>query len=227
MRLKTMLLNEFRFLWKYGIIALYLIFTLIYLSLLAALPASVREMTALVLVFTDPAAMGLFFMGAVVLLEKSQHVESSLSVSPIKIEEYIIAKIIPMAIIACLVAFVLCLYAQVKIVSCLIDVAMASLLFSLCGLSVGVNIRSLNSFMIATVPFEITLCLPPLFYLFGLVHSPLWLIHPRVAAIYLISGQSQLGFPAFVSIMLWIFPVFIFCKKAVAKSFVSLEGIKL
>ncbi|MDK2905268.1 MAG: fluoroquinolone transport system permease protein, partial [Eubacteriaceae bacterium] len=72
MRLKTMLLNEFRFLWKYGIIALYLIFTLIYLSLLAALPASVREMTALVLVFTDPAAMGLFFMGAVVLLEKSQ-----------------------------------------------------------------------------------------------------------------------------------------------------------
>ncbi|WKY44017.1 ABC transporter permease [Eubacteriaceae bacterium ES2] len=227
MRLKIMLLNEFRFLWKYGIIALYVVFTLIYLGLLAALPTSVREITAVLLVFTDPAAMGLFFMGAVVLLEKSQHVESSLSVSPIKIEEYIIAKIIPMMIIACLVALALCLYAHVNIILSLIGVAFSSVLFSLCGLSVGVNIKSLNSFMIATVPFEIILCLPPLLYLFGLIQSPLWLIHPGVSAIALISGQSQLGFPAILSIVFWIFPVFVYCKKAAAKSFISLEGIKL
>lgn len=227
MRLKNLILSEFLFLWKYGIIALYVIFSIIYLCLLVAIPTSARGVTVVLLVFTDPAAMGLFFMGAVVLLEKSQHVESSLSVSPIKIEEYIIAKILPMMTVGCIVAVILCLYANVNILLVIIGVAFSSVLFSLCGLSVGANIKSLNGFMIATVPFEIILCVPPILYLFGVIQRGIWLFHPGVSAIYLISGKSEQWYFAIMSIILWIFPIFICCKKAVAKSFVTMRGVKL
>ncbi|HCT90783.1 MAG TPA: ABC transporter permease, partial [Lachnospiraceae bacterium] len=43
--------------------------------------------------FSDPAAMGLFFMGAVVLLEKGQHTPCAVAVSPVRAMEYIAAKV--------------------------------------------------------------------------------------------------------------------------------------
>ncbi len=227
MRLRNLIYNEFYFLWKYGIIALYGIFTVIYLCLLGAIPISAKAATATVLVFTDPTAMGLFFMGAVILLEKSQRVESSLGVSPITISEYIIAKTVSIMVTGCVVAIILCLYANTLTLPCIVGVALSSVLFSLCGLIVGANINSLNGFMIATVPFEIILCLPPILYLFGVIKSSLWLIHPGVAAIRLISGRIDLWQIAVVSITIWIIPAFALCKKAVAKSFVSMGGAKL
>ncbi len=227
MRLNNLVIGEFFFLWKYGIIVLYAIFTVFYLCLLGAIPVSARETAATILIFTDPAAMGLFFMGAVVLFEKSQRVESSLGVSPIKISEYVVAKIVPMMLIGCTVAAVLSVFARTYTSACLIGVALSSVLFSLCGLAVGSNIRSLNGFMIATLPFEIILCVPAILYQFDVIKAPGWLIHPGVAAIYLIGGQMELWYVAVLSILIWILPIYILCKTAVKKSFVSMGGAKL
>lgn len=227
MRLKNLIIGEFFFLWKYGIIVLYAIFTMFYLCLLGAIPVSARETTATILIFTDPAAMGLFFMGAVVLFEKSQRVESSLGVSPIMISEYVVAKIVPMMLIGCTVATVLCVFSHTYTSVCLIGVALSSILFSLCGLAVSSNIRSLNGFMIATLPFEIMLCVPAILYQFGVIESSTWLVHPGVAAIYLIGGQTELWYMAALSILIWILPIYILCKKAVNKSFISMGGAKL
>lgn len=228
MRLKNLILGEFRFLLKYGIIALYGIVTAIYLCLLATIPQSAREITTVILVFTDPAAMGLFFMGAVVLFEKSQRVESSLGVSPIRISEYIIAKTVPFLIVGTAVSLVLSIFAEREnLVLILIGVALSSALFSLCGLCVGSNTRSLNSFMIATVPFEIFLCVPPILLVFGVIKSKLWLIHPGVAAIKLIKADQSLWYVAVLSLVLWIVPVYFLCKKAVMKSFRVMGGAKL
>lgn len=228
MRIKHLIYAEFRFLLRYGIIPLYGILTVVYLFLLAAIPESARESTAVILVLTDPAAMGLFFMGAVVLLEKSQRVDSSLSVSPIKISEYIIAKVIPLMLVGTAVAAVLCLFAGMKsMFLVLLGVSFSSILFSLCGLIVGVNIKSLNSFTIATVPFEIILCVPSLLYFFGVLTSKLWLLHPGVAAVILIRGNQNLSGIALLTLILWCVPAFFLCKKAVHKSFCKMEGAKL
>lgn len=47
MRIKNLICSEFRFLLKYGIIALYGIFTAVYLCLIAAIPHRVKEITLL------------------------------------------------------------------------------------------------------------------------------------------------------------------------------------
>lgn len=94
-------------------------------------------------------------------------------------------------------------------------------------MSVAANIKSLNGFMIATVPFEVVLCLPPILYLFGVINSDLWLIHPGVAAISLIMGKSELWYLAVLGVVVWISPAFLMCKKSVKKSFASMGGAKL
>lgn len=228
MRLKNLICGEFRLLMKYGIIFLYLIFTLIYLCLLAAIPKSAREITAVILVFSDPAAMGLFFIGAMVLFEKSQRVESSLGVAPIKLSEYVVAKVVPLMIIGIFVGLILCVFAGItKLALVLPGVAFSSVLFSLCGLMVGSNIKTLNGFMIAMVPFEVFLCLPAILSLFGVLSSSLWILHPGVAAIELIQGKQEHWVIALLVLIVWIIPAFFLCKSMVSKSFRRMGGAKL
>ena len=85
MRLKGLLLGDIKFQIKYGIYFLYVAITVIYLVILSFVPSSVKKVTASIIIFTDPAVLGLFFMGAIVLLEKSQRVLPSLAISPVKL----------------------------------------------------------------------------------------------------------------------------------------------
>lgn len=70
MRRGSLFLWDIRFQAKYGFYFLYAALTVIYGVVLFAVPEGWREKTAAILIFSDPASMGLFFMGAIVLLEK-------------------------------------------------------------------------------------------------------------------------------------------------------------
>lgn len=130
MRLRALIRAELHFLARYGILLLYAVFTAAYLCLLAALPAAVRETAAVVLIFTDPAAMGLFFMGAAVLFEKSQRVDAALSVSPVTVEEYAAGKVIALLCVGLAVAAVLGAFARLpQLPLALAGTALASVLF--------------------------------------------------------------------------------------------------
>lgn len=228
MRVTKLVHNEFRFLFKYGILFLYFVFTVCYLCLLATIPENAKQITAVILVFTDPAAMGLFFMGAVVLLEKSQRVSNSIAVTPVLKSEYVFAKIFTMMVTGCVVGIILCLFAEIKNIFIVITgIAFSSILFSLVGLLVALKVETLNGFMLATVPFEIVICLPPILYLFKILKSPLWNFHPGVAAINLIQGNSNYIAIDFISVIVWCIIAFYFCTKAVEKSFVKLGGSSL
>lgn len=278
-RLFHLLMSEFRFLTKYGILLIYGVFTIFYVGLLLFIPntassietgkLSARSITAIILIFTDPAAMGLFFMGAIILLEKSQRVESSLAVSPINVSEYIWGKVCALMVVGLIVAFILKIFASIgssstadfstgfsstpssglgavsgvatsadgvqeslvstacSMLTLILGVCLSSVLFSLCSLIVASHITSLNKFIIAIVPFEIILCLPPLLFIFGVLQNPLWYIHPGVAAIELIGGKTRYWQFAVISLLLWNLLVYFVCKKAVKKSFIKMDGAKI
>lgn len=71
MRLKALLRGDIRFQYKYGFYFIYLLFSVLYIGLLYAFPEKWRGKAAILMIFSDPAAMGLFFMGAIVLFEKA------------------------------------------------------------------------------------------------------------------------------------------------------------
>lgn len=111
MRLYKMVCTELLVLGKNGIVVLYGIVTLLYLFVLSMVPEQSRKIVAVIVIFTDPVTLGLFLMGAIILMERNQRLTDIYSVTPIKIHEYILAKVIPMLIIGMFSSLVLGLYA--------------------------------------------------------------------------------------------------------------------
>lgn len=227
MRLKNLIIGDVKFQFKYGFYFVYVIFTAIYISLVFLFPPAWREKAAAIMIFSDPAAMGLFFMGAIVLLEKSERVLNSIAVSPVKIEEYIFSKVISLGAISTGVGMFIALGANS---SNLLVVALGTFLgssfFTLLGLIVAANISSLNQFLVATVPIELICFLPPIWYLFG-YNKAFMLIHPGCILIRLISGNSEQLLLLLVILIIWIGLIYIITYKYIKRMFQSVGGIKL
>lgn len=167
MRLKSLILWDMKFQIKYGFYLLYGILTALYLILLSAMPQPWQNHAAAVLIFSDPAAMGLFFMGAIVLLEKSQRVPFALAVSPVTAAEYVIAKVISLCAIALVAAAVLAGAARVEnLLYTLAGTALAGMMFTLIGIIIAAKITSLNQFILWMVPVEAVGLVPALVHLF-------------------------------------------------------------
>ncbi|MCI5900918.1 MAG: hypothetical protein MRZ74_00090 [Blautia sp.] len=137
MRFKNLLLWDMKFQRRYGFYLLYGILTAFYVVLLFSVPQSWKKNAAAILIYSDPAAMGLFFMGAIILLEKSQRVTSFFAVSPIRVLEYVCSKILSLSIIALLVAAVLAAVADLgSFLSVLTGTFLSSTVFTLLGIMI-------------------------------------------------------------------------------------------
>lgn len=107
MRLRKLFSADLRFMARYGFFFLYAVLTAVYIVVLSVIPAHWRKTAAVILIFSDPAAMGLFFMGAIILLERSQRTPCAVAVSPVRPAEYILAKAASLAVLSLAVAAVL------------------------------------------------------------------------------------------------------------------------
>lgn len=218
---------ELGFAARYGIAPLYGLITVIYLVLLSVMAESARAAAGGVIILTDPAAMGLFFMGAMVMLEKSQRVNCALAVSPVRAEEYIAAKSLALMGLGLLVGLIVGGYAGINAAGVLLSVALGSFMFSMLGIIVACASVSLNQFLILSIPVEIITFVPALFYWFGALRSPLWLAHPAVAAIALLGPGRGLWPWAAASLLVWDAVVFLWCRRTVQRYFEALGGGKL
>ena len=227
MRIKPLLLGDIRFQFRYGFYGIYLVFSLVYIGVLYALPQAWRGDAALVMIYTDPAAMGMFFMGAIVLFEKSEHVLDSLAVSPAGALEYVLSKLLSIGTISTIVAFTIA--ASIGILHnpllFLTSVFLSSCLFSAVGLIAACKIKTLNQFFLAVVPAEILATVPAVVWLFWLP-SDILLLHPGVSMLMLCSGRGM-ALPAFASLLLWTGLFVWLAKNTVHKMLQSVGGVKL
>ncbi len=226
MRLRSLFLLDMRFQAKYGFYFLYAVLTIIYVIVLLAVPESWRENIAAILIFSDPASMGLFFMGAIVLLEKNQHTPCAFAVSPVRAEEYIAAKSGSLSVISLVVAAVLALTADMdRIHIVLSGTVISSVVFTLLAIIIATQITSLNQFILWTVPIEMICFVPAILHLFKI--TPLWLRHyPINACMEMVSGHD----PSIAGIFLvtaLLAILFYLTKYCVLKMWSSTGGVKL
>jgi len=226
-RLLRLTLGELRFTVQYGILPLYGLLMVIYLVLLAVMPAPARANAAATVILTDPAAMGLFFMGAMVMLEKSQRVHNALAVSPVRVWEYITAKAVALMGIGLVVGLVVGAYAGLPLLGVLLSVLLGSILFSLLGMVVATRSISLNQFLIFSVPFELVTFTPALLYWFHAVQSPLWLAHPGVAVMALFNRDPSLWPWAVLSLIVWDGLSMLWARRAAQRYFSEIGGGRL
>ncbi len=227
MRMKALFLGDVRFQLKYGFYYIYLFFSMLYIGLLFALPLEWRQTAAILMIFSDPAAMGLYFMGAIVLFEKSERVLNSVAISPVKPYEYVISKLCSIGCISTIVAVAIGASSNVisKPFYFIIGVFLCSCLFSAIGLIFACRISSLNQFVIATIPAELLINLPAIAWLFGYQKS--WLLfHPGVSLIELCKGSSR-ALPALIILLLWTLFFTVLAERIVKKMLKSVGGVKL
>ncbi len=227
MRIKALLKGDISFQYKYGFYFLYIFFSAIYIGLLFTLPESWRGEAALLMIFTDPAALGLYFMGAIILLEKSERVLDSIAISPVKPVEYVLSKLLSISIISTVVGILIGMAGGVisNVFYFCAGVFLGSFLFSAVGLIIAANIPTLNAFIIATIPASFFISVPAIAYLFGVKKA--WMIlHPGVSMIELCtSGQNAL--PALLVLIAWTALLFLLSSQVVRRMLLSVGGVKL
>lgn len=226
MRLCKLILWDIRFQIKYGFYFLYFVLTVAYIFILSVLPEVWQENIAAILIFSDPAALGLFFMGAIILLEKSQRVPCALAVSPIKVSEYVLSKIVSLGTVSIGVAFIIAVSVGAKNL-CWVAVGtiLSGTIFTLLGIIVATKISSLNQFVLWMVPIELIGFVPAILHLMKL--SPAFLrYYPSNVCVSMISGEA----PAFGGLMVVIVLLAVlmyFSCRCVLKMWRRLGGIKL
>ena len=227
MRIRSLFFGDIRTQFKYGFYFLYIVFSLIYIALLFVFPQSWREKAALIMILTDPSALGLYFLGAIVLYEKSEKVLDSIAISPVKPYEYVLSKVGSLAVISTLSAFAIRLSADIQADPILfaIGVFLASCLFSSVGLMIACKIKTLNQFIIATIPAEIIIFLPPILWFFG-ARTDYLSLHPAVCMVRLCTGDgSALG--SIIILSVWVIAFIFLASKVFKKELQSVGGMKL
>jgi fluoroquinolone transport system permease protein len=201
--------NDIRFQYRYGFYLLYLVVSIVYAGVLLAAPQSWRPLAAAVILFSDPAALGMFFMGGIVLFEKSERTLDFLFVSPLTTGEYLWAKVLSLAVVSTLAGLAIQAVAiQKGTVILAAALFSGSVLFSLTGLATAARVRSLNRFFMTIAPITLVLWIPPFMVLgqrLNLWHLPgpeaIWNLHPGTALFQLmLDGKAK----HLITIAAWI-----------------------
>ena len=229
MRKVNVIKGDMFFQWKYGFYMLYLLMIIIYYVIFSFLTGNVKDTIVSICVYSDPAAMGMFFMGALILLEKSQRITNTIAISPVTVEEYILGKIVSVGIISEIVGVILMIQGHTEnYFFCAIGIFAGSVIFSLCGIIVGAKIESLNQYIIGTLPFEIIGFVPVILYRIGFMwDNKLMIIHPGCSVMRLIEGDTEMAVGAVASIVIWIILLFWRADISVRKMFRKSGGVKL
>ncbi|MCI4671392.1 MAG: ABC transporter permease [Bacteroidia bacterium] len=175
---------------RYQILTVLMGITSIYLLLFWLVP-EIRYMELLILIiFSDPALLGLTFIGALVLFEKGERTLDAMVVTPIKDWQYIWSKAISLTISSTVVAILLALAGHgldLNYLTFVSNLILTSLLYVLLGFILVSRSESLNEYVIKLAVILLPISLP-LLNLFGLTDSLILYLIPSQASLLLFQG---------------------------------------
>ena len=198
---------------KYGFYFLYLVISAFYIAVLLLLPPGVRQLGAALIIWSDPAGLGFFFIGGIILLEKGEGLHSYFSILPVTTGEYLWSKVLSLSVISTLTGLVIAsvgLRGEVGYLFLVSGLLAGSALFTLFGLAVGSVSRSVNHYMALGVPVGIVLLGPSFLPVLGVSH-PLLELLPATLLLRALYAAAGLAVPyseplALAGLLLWLVP---------------------
>lgn len=151
MRAFSIFTFDIRYQIKYGFYFLYAVISLLYLGILLFLPESMARPAAAIIILTDPAALGFFFIGGMILLERGEGIHTYFSILPTLNREYVLSKVLSLSIISTMVALFIATIMFRSEVNCLLlslGVFAGASVFTLFGLAVGTVAKSINHYIV-------------------------------------------------------------------------------
>ncbi|MEM1324343.1 MAG: hypothetical protein AAGI23_00235 [Bacteroidota bacterium] len=185
---------DLKLLQKYQVVLISIIVTAVYVGVFKGLSnlGNVDQLLIL-LIFNDPALLGFLFVGVLILFEKSEHTLQALSVTPIKLHNYLLSKTIVLTIIG-----VLCCYAMVIAtrgtdvhwLSFTLASLFATFIFSMFGFIAVADQNNFNKYILKATGIILGLALPFLGY-FEVLPNWLFWVFPTWAPIQLYDLSFQ------------------------------------
>lgn len=226
MKLRRLVCGDIYSQWKYGFYFIYLVSTVIYAFGITVLSDNWKHNAATIMIYFDLAAMGLSFMGAIVLLEESQKAFRAIAISPVKVSEYILAKIFSLMFISCVAVLILGIAAGSRNLSgIIIGTVLISSIFTMFGIMAVMKIANSNQFLIVIMPTEILCFALPIARLPTDLPEILWFF-PSMAYTNLTIGYSQNPFLGLVLVFAANSVLYPAIHKIVPKMWRNIEGVE-
>ena len=228
-RLYHAFLSDVRYQWRYGFYFIYGFMTVCFIIVLRLLPDSWRETALVATLLADPALLGLFFIGGLMQLERGEGILDALFSSPLRPWEYIISKALSLGMISTLVSVIVALGSgvpNVKFAVLVPAILFGSMCFTLIGLAVSVNLRSMNAFLSVDGLWEAVLLLPPVLLMFNVSFTPLEFF-PGSVVLRLIqasAGAHPMSALIFVELLIWMGIAFWFAQRRLVSALSRLGG---
>lgn len=210
MRFLSTLKNDIRFQITYGFYFLYAFFSFVYSIALMLTPFEYKHMVASLIILTDPAMLGVFFIGGIWLLEKGEGLHCFWSISPLRSFEYVFAKSISLAFLSTIAGDIIVLIGMghtADFILLSICVFLGAIVFNFIGLIVASYARSVNHYMMIVVLPTVFLSIPPILGAFGITH-PILRLFPGTALLHIIADSidttSKIDSLSWIVLILWL-----------------------
>lgn len=186
-RLATLIVHDMRLQYRYGIYLAYAFVIALYVGILVSVGPWLPAWGPALIIFTDPAALGFFFLGALMMLEKSERVRTALAVAPLSAADYYLAKLVTLtglALVSCAI-LMLFLHQSADPALLLLTVALTSIQYVGIGVPIALTFRTVNGYLIGSAGFLTPVIAPG--FLALLDPMPIWLaLIPAVSQFRLI-----------------------------------------
>lgn len=175
-RILTIIAHDARLQYRYGIYAAYGFVVALYAAILHLGGPHLPAWAVAVLVFTDPTALGFFFLGALMLLEKGERVREALAATPLSARDYFLSKVATLtavSVAACVVLLAFMHTAENPLLL-LAAVALTAVQYVGLGVPAACRFRTVNGYLIGSAALLTPVIAPG--FLALLDPMPLWLV---------------------------------------------------
>lgn len=127
-----------------------------------------------VLIVNDPVVTGYIFAGILLMFDKGQNTLQALSVTPVKLNTYLLSKTIVLSLLGMVSSIAMAAGAvgsEVNYIHLAISSFFATFIFAALGFAIGAVAKNFNSFLIYSMPIFILSGIP-FFWVFGI--GSLW-----------------------------------------------------
>ena len=192
--LKNMLKWEFTLLYRYKIIHISILSVVLYFLMTQAIEDMNQPIFHTMLLFFDPAIIGIMFIGALVLFEKSENVLQALVITPMKVDDYIISKITSLTILSVISASIFISLLNIfsgidfNVLYLAAGIIITSIMLILLGFIFVSRVNSLNEYLLTMIISFLGLLFPPMLHLSGLYENVIFYLWPTQASFVIFTG---------------------------------------
>ncbi|WP_029042415.1 fluoroquinolone export ABC transporter permease subunit [Cucumibacter marinus] len=161
-RLAALVIHDLRSQWRYGIHAAYAVVLAFYLAIILFAGHVLPPVLLAFIILSDPSVVGFFFLGGLMLLERSERTRTALAITPVSAGDYLAAKLISLTLVA-LGAVILMAHAAPLPVNwplLTVAVALASLHFTGIGAGLANSFKTVTGYFMGSAGIILPMVLP-------------------------------------------------------------------